>query len=1110
MKSGRTRLQRWLAGITAAALAATGAVAIDSLAPAPAHAAYPETFNPFAMNGGYTIYAREDALLQNQEVEGSIAVGGTATAQGSSGTLSLIHVAAGTGAYTLPTVDGDPTRFLVGSYGTDSTGILAITSAGTSNPALLGELKMVERDGPWVPFERAQWLRLNLEGATSPDATPLIDATAQDFPEDAEPPTGAAGNGSIYTADSSADAVAGYVEASAEASYEQADSCLDGLYDLTTGTGNPVDVEDFGDRVVLSGLSADQPNVVRYADIAGASLIQFASGPTPGANNPLVIRVDAGTTAVTGARIDPQGVFSPYILWDLSEVTGAVTVTAGSGRIDGSIYAPNADVTVDAAPLDGQIIGENVTVRGGEVHNYLFAGTISCDADSGTFRVRKQLDGIEPGDLPAGFTFTVNYTATDPDGVVTTGTLEIPATGAWVDAGTQFPLGTEIVFDEVQPASVPGYTWDSVTITPPSIVIGEGTADVVVTNSATALTGTFVVVKDVETTDGSAPPAIDPQTIPVTWTATLAGQLLDSGIMQVALDGTAAAPDGGPFPVGTVIELTEDASDIVLPPGWEWAGAGWNPGSTFVIEDSVTATITLTNTIAPAADERHVTIVKSAAGEAADPAYGYTVTYNIDPPGTRSEPVTLPVGTPIELTDIQTDADVLALAEQVPTVNGQPTPAEWWAEPVFVVTVDGVTRELPTGGFDRIVEVPLGEAGGDVAIEVRNGLRQGTFTLTKDFETVTGEHIPEGARFTAGWTATTPSGDVTTGTLRLPADGTPVGPVGDDGNPRQFPFGTEVTYDELTAPSLPWLVWGEPAISPDPLIIGTDAAASVNGTITNSATLATGTFEIVKALDGIDSGDLLIDSFTIDYTALQPNGVVRVGSFELPADGTPAGPRDAQSQPVQFPAGTIVRVDEAPLDEADLPDDFDWAGISWTPGNFLTIGAGATAELTVTNSVVQLTRFSVTKALTGPAASAVPADTVFVVDWWQLDEPQTPLEVRIGQTAYSPYIPVGTIALAEEQLPAVPGVVWGPITWTANGEPLFIAPDGRAVAQLREGEDEEISFTVTNTANAPGGGGGGGNLPATGGGAVSPLVPATALALIALGVWLVVRRTRAV
>ena len=203
---------------------------------------------------------------------------------------------------------------------------------------------MVQRDGPWQAFTRSDWIRLNLN-AGNVDQTPLIDATHQQYPAHASPPASPTGNGSIYTFNTGATAVADYVEANAEASYEQAKDCLDGIDDPSGGIGYPVGIaENAGDRVVLEPLSDDQPNVVQYADVAATGLIQFSSGPTPGVPNPLIIRVPAGTTTVNAARVDPQGTYSPYIFWDLSEITGSVTVNAAQSRIDGSIYAPNATV----------------------------------------------------------------------------------------------------------------------------------------------------------------------------------------------------------------------------------------------------------------------------------------------------------------------------------------------------------------------------------------------------------------------------------------------------------------------------------------------------------------------------------------------------------------------------------------------------------------------------------------------------------------------------------------------------------------------------------------------------------------------------------------------
>ena len=172
----------------------------------PAAQAAPVAFNPFAASGNFTIYGREDVTLENQELEGSVAAGDVLRRNGG-GNYNVLHVTAGTGNYTIPAVDGDPTRVLADTYSASSGGILYISSGGTSEPSLLGDLKLVERDNPWQYAPRGDWLRLNPNSA-SPDQEPVIDAVHQVYPDDSEPPAGSAGDGSIYTVDTSADAVA--------------------------------------------------------------------------------------------------------------------------------------------------------------------------------------------------------------------------------------------------------------------------------------------------------------------------------------------------------------------------------------------------------------------------------------------------------------------------------------------------------------------------------------------------------------------------------------------------------------------------------------------------------------------------------------------------------------------------------------------------------------------------------------------------------------------------------------------------------------------------------------------------------------------------------------
>ncbi|MDN8548154.1 DUF5979 domain-containing protein [Microbacterium sp. NM3R9] len=989
---------------------------------------------------------------------------------------------------------------------------------------------MVERDGPWQAAARADWLRLNLD-ASQPDLTPLIDATHQRYPDDAEPPTGAVGGGSIYTADASADAVAGYVESAREASYEQAAACLADIADPALGAGFPVTIaEDVGDRIVLGPLSATRPNVVDYDDIAGAALLQFSPGPEPGVPNPLVIRVPAGTTEVVGARVDPQGAYSPYIMWDLSALTGEVSVTAAQARIDGSIYAPDADITVTASPLDGQIIGRNVTTGGGEVHSFFFAGAISCAADEGTFRIRKALEGIDPAAV-AGVTFAVNYTATTPSGDEVRGSFELPADGTWVPAGEDFPVGTVVEFAEIPPASIPGYEWAAPVITPDPLVVTAGaTADVVVTNEATPLVGTFSVSKRIATAAGPLPDVPD-GSVEVTWTATRGGAALDSGVLEVPFDGTPASPDEQ-FPLGTRITLSEDLSSISAPDGYRWTSATWDPGRVITIADTGTAAVVLTNTVAPEVEPRSISVVKHTVGAAGDLGYAYSVSYNIDPvePGTEARRTReIAVGEPVVLTDVETGAQFLRLAEPIPLLDGEPVDVSDWEAPVFRVATEGGIETFTAGGFegqvpleDAVVDIPL-PASGDISVEVTNELREGTFAVQKRFEGIVPDDLPDGTLFTAEWTATTPDGEVTAGRVRVPVDGAPVSPLDASGDPLLFPYGTVVEFREAPAPLQRGVTWVSTSFTPGTLTIGDDDAAVAVETMTNAATFDRGTFQVAKDLAGVTPEQLSTDTFLVGYLALLPTGAVDVGTIVLPADGTPVGPLDDAGAPRTFPVGTRIVLAEAPPDEATLPEDYDWARPTWSPSRSLTIAATEqTPTIVVTNSAVQYAMVSLTKTV-DDAAGLVADDVAFDIAWWLDDERQPDLTLAAGETVASDRFPVGSIIEAEEPRPAdVPGGTWQDPVWTLDGEVLPVQSNGRVVVPVSASGQQTIAIVLENilrpqvpdepaVPDEPGDDTGtpdaAGSLPTTGG-SFSPLLPAAGILFLLLGSALVARRRR--
>jgi LPXTG-motif cell wall-anchored protein len=153
--------------------------------------------------------------------------------------------------------------------------------------------------------------------------------------------------------------------------------------------------------------------------------------------------------------------------------------------------------------------------------------------------------------------------------------------------------------------------------------------------------------------------------------------------------------------------------------------------------------------------------------------------------------------------------------------------------------------------------------------------------------------------------------------------------------------------------------------------------------------------------------------------------------------------------------------------------------------------------------VVALTRWAVTKVVEGDGASALPAGTTFPLDWWWDGDAQPRVELEPNVTVYSPYFPVGTILEVDEgELPSIPGVDWGTPVWTVDGETLTPETNGRTLLPMSASRDPQVAeLTLTNTAGSR-------PLPATGGGAISPLVPIGSVVLIALGALLATRRTQ--
>nr|WP_240978175.1 DUF5979 domain-containing protein [Planctomonas sp. JC2975] len=907
-------------------------------------------------------------------------------------TYQIAHVVAGSGAYIPPTIDNDPTRLLIGTYNPNpaqNLGRINITNAGATEPSQLGDLKVVERATPFTTFARGSFLRYGLNPADA-DATPLIDSQNQTFPADSTPPTTSDGNGSVFTYQTTAsgvstqDVVADYVGRNAQASIDQVTTCLAQI-PAPGGTGHQLTATDEGGgRFVLSALTPGVPNYIDYTDLIGADKIQFSS-TVPDATTPLIIVVPAGTTDIPGPSIDPEGTYSPFVLWDASRVTGPLNIHSG-GRIDGSIYAPNADLTITAAPWDGQVLGSTVNLSGGgEMHSYMFAGAIPCDTgdQTGNFSVAKELSGVSPDQL-SSTTFTVGYLAVLPDGTPQAGTLQVDADGTFVSPATPFPYGTQV----------------------------------------------------------------------------------------------------------TVFEVPPDAS--MLPDGLAWTDVTWNGDTTFTIDAThPTVSLVVTNTAAsiPAGFSVSKTITGSGATVVpSDAQFGLEYTVN----GGTAIPITVTPESPAVVDGLAT-GDTITLRElSMPTVDGVT-----WGTPTWTVNGDPVTPDADGNVSFTLV------AGETISIGLTNVAEAtGSFAVSKEVVGNAAQNVA-GVTYTAIYSVD--GGAEQTVSFQAGATTT----ISD------IPAGSTVTIREGPLPDIPGIEWSTPAWTVDGVPLTPDADGNVTFVVQGGETVGIqatntangfGRLQATKTVTGDGASSVPADTqYTVLYhvdngaeqTQLLQAGVpivfghLNTGTTVHAKEGPmPNIPGVAWGTPVWTINGQVVQ-----------PDADGYVSFTVETGEEITVGLENVANLAETGG------FSVTKTVSGGAASAVPSGTDFTVTYTVDDSPAQTLTVTPGTPTTVTGIPTGsTVTFVEATPPAIPGVTWGTPTWSIDGNVV-------SNPTITIGTDQTVALSLTNTAEPTGGGGdgGGGMLPSTGSDPIGWLLGALAV-IGAGGVTLLVgtlRRRRA-
>lgn len=546
---------------------------------------------PTGSSDGYTLFVSGDAVLANSELEGTLAVGGTARFGDPRGNGNLqypvFHGGVGGNAdYSVPTVEGEPNRVLIQRFAS-SDKIVQVQSRGATGRNVAGA-KIAD---PSVPDGYTFGPQFGGPGTTyfpegGGNQSPQIESAVQPWTTRAAAQQSWGLTGDVlshFPVDAGAEAIAaftGWKPVSAPTGEDQV-VALDPTGPSTLPLSAFAGIGKFG----LSGYSA-------------ASFLVISVSPADVVDG----RVTLPSLAYAGTQA-PQNAAIGHVLFDFRAISGDVIVSSPNEPVRGSIYAPSAHIVFPAESeggreFEGQLIARSFTaLQGGkEMHTNLFQGRFPCvavEAEEGTFHLRKVLSGVDAGAFPAGTVFPV--TASWPGG---TASFDLPADGSVVASGLMLPEGTVVSLAEGDlPEAPEGYAFVSTSPSAASVtILAGGEADVAwsVTNAyarvvAAGATGGVDLQKQLVGVGAAGVPAGTVFTVRASWTV---DGVVSTRDYALPADGARVT---GPrdLPAGTVVTFAE--VDVPRIDGYRFAHVAFSPASVTVEAERVVP-VTAVNT----------------------------------------------------------------------------------------------------------------------------------------------------------------------------------------------------------------------------------------------------------------------------------------------------------------------------------------------------------------------------------------------------------------------------------------------------------------------------------------------------------------------------------
>ncbi|WP_428965587.1 collagen-binding domain-containing protein [Micromonospora fluostatini] len=317
-----------------------------------------QAVNPVAPTQGFLVMTEGDANLVASENEGTVAVGGDL----SFGNYQIALLDPGT--FVVPP-DTNPTALVVGGR-IDFAGSVPGSRLSVLNG---GYVKVGDLTGTVVrdTDNNGAEVATRLLPTDDYDATPRVQLTVRQ-------PVASVGPASPLD-------FAGAFAAFRATSTDLAGCAQNVVLRTPEGTVVPRPIPPGTNAVVT--LTPGVTNVLNLSatDLANIAVLTFADQPT--ADTPLLVNVDTSDVGDEFVWRAPNfagigGEPARYILFNFPTAT-SITLTPDSATIEGTLYAPNADLTAATqSNIEGSVISRTLDHNGGEIHDFPFDTVLDC------------------------------------------------------------------------------------------------------------------------------------------------------------------------------------------------------------------------------------------------------------------------------------------------------------------------------------------------------------------------------------------------------------------------------------------------------------------------------------------------------------------------------------------------------------------------------------------------------------------------------------------------------------------------------------------------------------------------------------------------------------